>query len=286
MIPVLRYVFILEDNRLRDDLSQGMKELDSGVEYDFYEAAGAEDALRHVSLYCDLHKDIDTCFVSCGGDVLTAGVAAGLMGSGEGKCLAVYDPKGTNSLARSYEGMDFGSLAKILAGSPTAVDMIRVNNSYAVNACTFRLDDLMKGKGFIPSISAILRRSFRTINIKADGIILDTGSVLLFILANGKYASGGLHCAPLASNDDGKMDLCIVKNLPPTRLMKLLPALASDGLTDEPAFAGDTILRRVKTLEIESAKEMTLFLDGIPLTDKHFKARIIPAAIRLLIPAG
>ena len=286
MIPVLRYVFILEDNRLRDDLSQGMKELDSGVEYDFYEAAGAEDALRHVSLYCDLHKDIDTCFVSCGGDVLTAGVAAGLMGSGEGKCLAVYDPKGTNSLARSYEGMDFGSLAKILAGSPTAVDMIRVNNSYAVNACTFGLDDLMKGKGFIPSISAILRRSFRTINIKADGIILDTGSVLLFILANGKYASGGLHCAPLASNDDGKMDLCIVKNLPPTRLMKLLPALASDGLTDEPAFAGDTILRRVKTLEIESAKEMTLFLDGIPLTDKHFKARIIPAAIRLLIPAG
>ena len=286
MIPGLRYVFILEDNRLRDDLSQGMKELDSGVEYDFYEAAGAEDALRHVSLYCDLHKDIDTCFVSCGGDVLTAGVAAGLMGSGEGKCLAVYDPKGTNSLARSYEGMDFGSLAKILAGSPTAVDMIRVNNSYAVNACTFGLDDLMKGKGFIPSISAILRRSFRTINIKADGMILDTGSVLLFILANGKYASGGLHCAPLASNDDGKMDLCIVKNLPPTRLMKLLPALASGGLTDEPAFAGDTILRRVKTLEIESAKEMTLFLDGIPLTDKHFKARIIPAAIRLVIPAG
>ena len=289
MMTLMRYLFILEANEtsaaLKEQLCQGMKELDSGVEYDFYEAAEAEDALRHVSLYCDLHKDIDTCFVSCGGDALTAGVAGGLMGSGEGKCLAVYDPLGTNSLARNYEGVDFGSLPNILSGSSTAVDMIRINNSYAVNACTFGLDDLMKGKGFIPSISTILRRSFRTISIKADGMILDTGSVLLFILANGKYASGGLHCAPIASNDDGRMDLCIVKNLPPTRLMKLLPALTSGGLTDESAFAGDTILRRIKTLEIESTKEMTLFLDGLPLTDKHFNIKLIPGGIHVKVPS-
>lgn len=285
MIPVLRYVFILEDNMLREDLSRVMKELDSGVEYDFYEAGGAEDTLRHVSLYCDLHKDIDTCFVSCGGDALTAGVAAGLMGSGEGKCLAVYDPQGTNSLARYYAGVDFGSLPKILAGSFAAVDMIRINNSYAVNACTFGLDDLMKGKGFIPSISTILRRSFHTIRIKADGIPLDTGSILLFILANGKYVSGGLHCTPQASNDDGRMDLCLVKNLSPTRLMKLLPTLASGGLADEPAFAGDTILRHVKNLEIESPKELTLDLDGVRLTDKHFSIKLIPGGINVIIPS-
>lgn len=286
MIPVLRYVFILEDRRLMEDLSRGMKELDSGVEYDFYEAAGPEDALRHVSLYCDLHKDIDTCFVSCGGDPLTAGVAAGLMGSGEGKYLAVYDTEGANSLARNYEGADFGSLPLLIAGSPSGIDMIRVNNSYAVNACTFGLEEIANGKGsgFIPSLSAILKRSFRTIRIKSDGVPLDTGPVLLFTLANGRYASGGLNCAPQASNDDGRMDLCIVKTLPPTRLMKLFPALASGGLADEPAFAGDIILRRTRSLEVESTKEVTLDLDGTPLTDKHFTIRLIPDAIRLIVP--
>lgn len=291
MMTLMRYLFILEGGEasavLKEKLSQGMKELDSGVEYDFYEAAGAEDALRHVSLFCDLHKDIDTCFVSCGGDALTAGVAAGLMGSDEGKYLAVYDTEGNNSLARYYEGADFGSLAGLIAGSPAGIDMIRVNNSYAVNACTFGLDDILNGKGtgFIPSLSAILRRSFRTIRIKADGVPLDTGSILLFTLANGRYASGGLNCAPQASNDDGKMDLCIVKNLSPTRLMKLLPALVSGGLADEPSFADYIILRRIKNLEVESAKEVTLDLDGIMLTDKHFSIRMIPGAIRFIVPA-
>ncbi len=225
--------------------------------------------------------------MSCGGDALTAGVAAGLMGSGEGKYLAVYDTEGNNSLARYYEGADFGSLAGLIAGSPAGIDMIRVNNSYAVNACTFGLDDILNGKGtgFIPSLSAILRRSFRTIRIKADGVPLDTGSILLFTLANGRYASGGLNCTPQASNDDGKMDLCIVKNLSPTRLMKLLPALASGGLADEPSFADDIILRRIKNLEVESAKEVTLDLDGITLTDKHFSIRMIPGAIRFIVPA-
>ena len=292
MMTLMRYLFILEASEasavLKEKLSQGMKKLDSGVEYDFYEAAGPEDALRHVSLFCDLHKDIDTCFVSCGGDALTAGVAAGLMGSGEGKFLAVYDPEGSNSLARHYEGADFSSLASLIAGSPAGIDMIRVNNSYAVNACTFGLDDILNGKGtgFIPSLSTILRRSFRTIRIKADGVPLDTGSILLFTLANGRYASGGLNCAPQASNDDGKMDLCIVKNLSPTRLMKLLPALASGGLADEPSFADDIILRRVKNLEIESPKELTLDLDGIKLSDKHFNIKLIPGGINIKIPSS
>ena len=292
MMTLMRYLFILEASEasavLKEKLSQGMKKLDSGVEYDFYEAVGPEDALRHVSLFCDLHKDIDTCFVSCGGDALTAGVAAGLMGSGEGKFLAVYDPEGSNSLARYYGGADFGSLASLIAGSPAGIDMIRVNNSYAVNACTFGLDDILNGKGtgFIPSLSTILRRSFRTIRIKADGVPLDTGSILLFTLANGRYASRGLNCAPQASNDDGKMDLCIVKNLSPTRLMKLLPALASGGLADEPSFADDIILRRVKNLEIESPKELTLDLDGIKLSDKHFNIKLIPGGINIKIPSS
>ncbi len=291
MMSMLRYLFILEDSEtsanLKAKLSREMHEMDSGVEYDFYEAAGPEDALRHVSLFCDLHKDIDTCFVSCGGDALTACVAAGLMGSGEGKYLAVYDAEGLNSLARYYEGVDFGSLPMLIAGSPSGIDMIRINNSYAVNACTFGLEEIMNGKvpGFIPSLSTILKRSFRTIRIKADGVPLDTGSILLFTLANGRYASGGLNCAPQASNDDGKMDLCIVKTLPPTRMMKLIPALASGGLTDDTAFTDDIILRQVKNLEVESAKEITLDLDGISLTDKHFTIRLIPDAVRLIVPS-
>jgi diacylglycerol kinase family enzyme len=81
------------------------------------------------------------------------------------------------------------------------------------------------------------------------------------------------------------MDLCIVKTLPPTRMMKLIPALASGGLTDDTAFTDDIILRRVKNLEVESVKEITLDLDGMSLTDKHFTIRLIPDAVRLIVPS-
>ena len=288
MIPVTRYLFIYEGEDggalLRDSVSRQMKDLDKGIEYDFHSASGPEDALRHVSLYCDLHKDIDTCFVACGGDALTAGVAGGLMGAGESKTLGIYDPSGTNSLARYYEGADFGSLAKLVEGSSTPIDMIRINNSYAVNACIMGLDSLSGGNGFTPSLSAVLKCGFRSVKLKADGIALDTGPVFLFTLSNGRYASGELHCAPQALNDDGKMDLCVIRNMPPARLARVLQALASGTLTDEPVFAGYYSAHRVRSVEIECTKDITLSLDGHQLTGKEFKARIIPGAVRMVVP--
>ncbi|MBO6044945.1 MAG: hypothetical protein J6P69_03735 [Bacteroidales bacterium] len=289
MIRFTRYLFVYEgedgDARLRDSVSRQMKDLDKGIDYDFHAAADPEEALRHVSLYCDLHKDIDTCFVACGGDALTAAVAGGLMGAGEGKTLGVYDPSGTNSLAKYYEGMDFGSLAKLVDGTPAPIDMIRVNNSYAVNACVMGLESMVDGKGLTPSLSAVLKSSFRSVKITVDGVALDTGSVFLFTLANGKYAGGGLHCAPLALNNDGKMDLCVIRNMPPARLSKVLHALASGTLADEPTFAGDYTARRAKSVEVECAKDITLSLDGCPLIGKEFKARVVPSAVRLVVPA-
>jgi diacylglycerol kinase family enzyme len=164
--------------------------------------------------------------------------------------------------------------------------MIRINNSYAVNACTFGLEGLAGANGLTPSLSAVLKRSFRSVRIKADGIALDAGSVFLFTIANGRYASGGLNCSPQALNDDGKLDLCAIRNMPPTRLMRVLQALASGTLADEPAFAGDFVARKAKSYEVECAKDITISLDGLSLTGKEFKARVIPGAVSLVVPAG
>ena len=289
MIAASRYLFIhdarADSATLRESLIRQWKDIDRGVEYDFYAAGSPEDALRHVSLYCDLHPGLDTCFVACGGDALTAGVASGLMGADEGKTLAVWSPDGSDSLARYYEGRDFGSVARLLAGDVTAIDMIRINNAYAVNACTFGLEELAEGKGLLRSLSAVLRRSFSAVHMTADGVPLYAGNVLILTLANGRYGSGGLFCAPRAVNDDGKLDLCAVRNMPPTRLMKLLPLLEEGKLGDDPAFAADIVLRRAAALTIESSKDLTLYADGLPLTGKQFNIRVIPAAVRLVVPA-
>lgn len=291
MISAIRYVFIYSGEgdapALRELVVGELKKIDRGVEYDFYETRGPEDTLRHVSLYCDLHPDLRTCFVSCGDDALTSAVAAGLMGAGEGKTLAVFDPSGRNSLARCFEGRDFGSVPKLLEGSATGLDMIRVNSSYAVNACTFGLDGLtgVDAPNLMQSLSAVLRRSFRSVRMTVDGTLLDTGSVLIFAISNGRYSSGGLLLAPQAVNDDGRMDLCVVRNMPPTRLMKLLPPLLQGRLADEPSLAGDITVRKARSLRIESAKDITLSADGIHLTGKEFNIRVIPSAIRMVVPA-
>ena len=291
MISVVRYVFIHgaegDASPLRDSVVGQLKKIDRGVEYDFYASGSPEDALRHVSLYCDLHSGIPTCFVACGDDALTDSVAAGLMGGGEGKTLAVFDPAGKNSLARNYEGRDFGSIAKLLAGAATGLDMIRINDSYAVNACTFGVEDLTEAGSprLLRSMSAVLRRSFSSVRISADGTSLDTGAVLIFTISNGRYSYEGAFCAPQAVNDDGRMDLCVVRNMPPTRLMKFLPPFLQGRLAEEPALAGDLLLRKAKSLKIESAKDITVSVDGISLTGKEFNVRVIPSAVRIVVPA-
>ena len=291
MISVVRYVFIhsakVDALSLREQVAGQLKKIDRGVEYDFYAAKDVEDALRHVSLYCDLHPELHTCFVACGDDGLTGAVAAGLMGAGEGKSLAVFDPSGRNSLSRYYEGRDFGSISKLLAGAATSLDMIRVNDSYALNACTFGLEDLEEGGNarLLHSISTVLRSSFRSISISADGTPVDTGAVLLFTVSNGKYSSGGRLCTPYAVNDDGMMDICIIRNMPPTRLMKILPLLSQGSLAEDTTFSGDLIFRKARSLKIESPKDLTLSADGTRLTGKEFNIRVIHNAIRMVVPA-
>lgn len=289
MISAVRYVFIhgAEGDSPRENVIRQLKEIDRGVEYDFYAAKNPEDVLRHVSLYCDLHSDIPTCFVSCGDDTLTAAAAAGLMGAGEGKTLAVFDPSGTNSLARYYEGRDFGSIRGLLAGTAKELDMIRVNDSYAVNACTFGLEDLLEGGAprLMHSLPAVLRRSFRSVRVTADGVPVDTGAVLILTVSNGNYSSGGMLFAPQAVNDDGSMDLCIIRNMPPTRIMKVLPPFIQGKLADDPSLAGDFIFRKAKSIKIESAKDITLSVDGTFLTGKEFNVRVIPSAVRMVVPA-
>ena len=290
MISPVRYLFVLDakaaPSPVKERLGREFKDLDSGVEYDFYEAGDPADILRHVSLYCDLHPDLDTCFVSCGGAAITSAVAAGLMGAGEGKTFAVYDPSGTGMLARNFEGRDFGSIARLLTGEVTPIDMIRVNNAYAAGSCTFGMEDLAAGSGLLQSLSSLLRRSFRSIRITADGIPLDTGTILFLALSNGRFTDTGLCLAPQASITDGKADLCIVRNLSPGRLAKLMPQLSDGSFADDPSFVSDTVLRRVGSLGIESAKDLTLSLDGQPLTGKQFTIKVIPGAVRMRIPSG
>lgn len=291
MISVLRYLFIhdakVDSAPLIESAVRQLKEIDRGVEYDFYAAKDREDALRHVSLYCDLHPDLDTCIVACGNDDLTSAVASGLMGAGEGKSLAIFDPEGTNSLARNYEGRSFGSIHALMEGRTKGLDMIRVNDSYAVNACTFGLEDMVDSKspGLMQSLSAVLKRSFRSVRITADGSLLDAGSVLLMALSNGRYSSGGLLHIPKAVNDDGKMDLCIVRNMPPTRMVKILPSFLEGRLDEVPSLASDLIIREAKSVRIESSKDITLSVDGHLLTGREFDVRLVPSAIRMTVPA-
>ena len=124
----------------------------------------------------------------------------------------------------------------------------------------------------------------RTEDFLADGVALDTGAISVFAAANGRYAPGRTFCSPLSAIDDGKLDLCILRNLSPARLQKAIQMLASGSYADDPAFAGDFILRRDGSIEIESSKEMTLYADTMPVTDKHFIIKNIPKSVGLVVP--
>lgn len=105
------------------------------------------------------------------------------------------------------------------------------------------------------------------------------GAATLASISNGPWIGGMFHIAPMAKNDDGKLELLIAAPVTRRRIMALLPKLMSGRHLGEAEIQHCSVTQ----LCIESAEPVASHLDGeVQPLQRRFEFGVLPAALRLL----
>lgn len=115
--------------------------------------------------------------------------------------------------------------------------------------------------------------------LKADGLDL-SGRYHLGVLANTSSMGGGMLIAPGARDDDGVLDLVLVRDMSRFSLLRNFPALYKGAHLDSPGIT----LTGLRRLEAGSDETVYLNIDGEADGMLPAVFGILPRAVRVLAP--
>jgi YegS/Rv2252/BmrU family lipid kinase len=117
-------------------------------------------------------------------------------------------------------------------------------------------------------------------------LTLDAGVTLVVTgysvaAANSKAYGGGMYAAPDAELDDGLLDIVTCADMPKRRLLTaVLPKVFKGTHVHEP----EVTVRRAREVTITADRPFTLYADGDPIAELPVRVRVLPGAVRVLVP--
>ncbi len=230
--------------------------------------------------------------VAFGGDGLVAAVADATRQTDA--AFGVLPGGRGNDIARCL-GLPLDPVAAtaVLAdGRPMAIDMGAVGDRTFLGIATCGFDSeanriansarLIRGRyvyayGGLRALAGWKPASFR---VRVDG----TDHALYgytVAVANAAMHGGGMQVAPGASLSDGRLDVVMIADVSKFTFLRLLPTV----------FRGTHVQQTVvsvlqgSTVELDADRPFTVYADGDPLTVLPATLRVLPAAVRVMVPA-
>ena len=209
-------------------------------------------------------------------------------------------PTGTgNDFCRMFgEEKDlFRDLDALLDGYETEIDVIDCNGRYCANICSVGIDarigvDVHKyskipviggATAYVVSTAVnIFKGITRKMKVKCDDFTAE-GSHTLVCACNGRFYGGGFNPSLDARPDDGILDIYIVKAVNLLQLPFLIGKYAKGKADELHKFVTHM---RTDNLEIELDEDGVIQTDGEALTGKKVSIRLVPKALKLIVPAG
>jgi YegS/Rv2252/BmrU family lipid kinase len=99
--------------------------------------------------------------------------------------------------------------------------------------------------------------------------------------ANSRQFGGGMRLAPNASLTDGLLDVVIIEDMSKPRFLRLAPTVFSGRHVRYPEVS----VLRGREVHISATEAFTLYADGEPIAELPVTVRILPAAVRVIVPA-
>lgn len=261
-----------------------------------HETAGRGDAFRAARSAAD--DGFDTV-VAAGGDGTVTEVVDGLAAGGARARLGIL-PLGTgNDLARALAiPLDVDAAVATLAeGNERTIDLIEVRASgaaptlaanVAAGGFSGRVDEEMTAEakdrwGTLAYVLGAMKvlpdlSGYRTTIAWDDGEAEEIDA-LAVLVANGRSVAGGRVVAPLASLEDGLLDVIVLRQGSLLDLAGVAARLALGTFLESDAVD----MRRARALHVESTPPMRFNVDGELLPEGPVTFRVVPHALRVIV---
>ena len=268
----------------------------SGEEYELYVTTAPLDATRKVREAAASGEHIRV--YACGGDGTFNECASGAVGADN---IAVCPfPTGTgNDFCRMFgaEGELYRDLGALIDGGEHPIDAIECCGRYSVNICSVGIDarigtnvhkysslPIVGGAGaYVVSAAVEMFRGIsRHMKISAEGYEGD-GKYSLVCVCNGRFYGGGFNPSLDARPDDGELDIFIAGKVNLVQFAALIGKYASGHAAEMKKIVTHLKGRHIT---IDFDEENVINLDGEAIYTKRAEMRLLPGAVRLIVPRG
>lgn len=277
------------------------------------------DSYDTVRRYRADYPDEELRFYACGGDGTLREVAIACIGV-ENVSFTSFACGSGNDYVKYYGGPDnFRNVRRLLEGTPVPIDMMRVHGNqpnpqgknfdhdgdtcttWAMNATHFGLDSrvaaimtrirrfpLIGKKMAYPSgvVVGFITAMRNKCTVYADGKQLNTGKITLCTACNGTHVGGSYNCAPRSKNDDGLLEVCLIKPMVPRlRFLPFMNIYKRGEHLDNPRLDRLITYCRATTLTIDGPEGFCISLDGEIFHSTHIEVENIHQAVRFIRPS-
>ncbi len=285
-----------------EEKNESIRKAFSNLDSEIHTTIAPKEATEFVKNYLNTHKDEKVRVYACGGDGTIFEVANGLVGFNNAE-LAIY-PIGTgNDFVKYYGGAErFLDLEKLIKAEAKQIDLSKISGPsldepiYSINVINFGFDAIVGAVGnkykdqgkkdpYGKAIKvAIMKGRFNKIKVTADGEALNKKSLLLCTIAQGRFVGGKFMCAPHSINDDGLIDVCLLRTRSLFAFLGILTPYTEGKHLDTPKHRKTLEYRQAKTITIDAPKDIDVCVDGEMIVGSHFDVEVVPGAIKLAIP--
>ena len=268
------------------------------IDYEIYTPDSPNDSINFIKTYLGNHPEETVRFYACGGDGTVNKVASGIVGFPNASMTVL--PLGSGNDYVKYFGSDmFKNVCDVIHGEEKEVDIMRVNDRYALNSTHFGLDSVVakamnklrrnvlfgKKRAYPFAVVWGFLFGMRTqCTVYADGERLNDGDILLCTISNGKYVGGSYFNAPNSLNDDGLLEVCLVKPVPRLRFVGLIKYYVSGTHLNNPKFENIVVYRQARNVIIEGPEGFCVSIDGEIYESQRIEVENLERKIRFAVP--
>lgn len=269
---------------------------DRDDEFEIYVTSSAMDAPDKIRRAAESGEHIRV--YACGGDGTFNECVCGAAGL-DNVAVCPY-PTGTgNDFCRMFgaEKDLYRDMAALVDGGEHLIDLIDCNGRYSANICSVGVDarigtqvhryskiPIIGGPGgyVVSLVVNIFKGISRWMGIKSGGFS-SQGEHTLVCACNGRFYGGGFNPSLTARPDDGLMDVYIVKKVSLFTLARLIGKYASGHGDKYPEYITHL---RTDNVDISFNEDNVINLDGEAIYAREVKMRLVPGALRLVVPRG
>jgi diacylglycerol kinase (ATP) len=283
-----------------DEIRSTLLKYNGKLDYEIYITRARGDATRFVKEWCSTHGEKVRLY-ACGGDGTLNEVVNGMIGFKQAS-LTSYPCGSGNDFVKYYGGKQkFLNIDELILASEESIDLMKVSDRYCINVCHFGFDTCVaktvaqlkrkkiiggKNSYIAAGFYAFIRAMKSQCRIKVDGELIQDGDMFACNIANGSHVGGSFKCAPLAVNDDGYLEICLVKSVSRLRFLTMVKPFADGKLINNKKYEDCVVYRRGKVIEIDGPKGFGISLDGEVVYNSHFKVEVLEKAIKLAVPSA